>query len=537
MALAPRAAIGMPPDGSGKPFNVDYTLEIDYVSATGSFIVNEEVTGQTTGLVGTVTRINVEGPSTGEIFVLLHPDDILNNFQVGESLLVNGVPVAQVGSVHTLYTQRAQVVGGNNPFNAQFVDRQGAASVRFAEGSTQFDGFGRMNVANLTSIGDYQSHYGLNEEVWYTNEVGTGSVAYVPAHAGALLSTSMADGDIASITTHKYHPYQAGTGQQILVTAYTGDTGKVGVTRRWGYFDDNDGLFFQLKDNTLSVVVRSSVTGSVVERVYPQADWNNDRFDGTGTSQLDLDLTKHNLYWINFAWLGVGVVRFGVYGEDGARLVAHVVQNGNIRQEPYLSNPRLPIRYEIENTTTQGSTTELFAGCAAVMVEGSIAKQHKPMGGADVPLKTITGTGVTPLAAARSMLTYAGARNRIMALPQDIDIQAFHTGTDNPARIKFLIIKNPTVTGQTWIPVPSNAESSLEFEPSSTTPITDGETILATLVHGEKTMDLTEKFNLSSDQMLQRGAGPTAPEYYFAAVPIDPTDSIDVSLAFNWSEI
>jgi len=531
-------AIGMPPDGVGKHFNIDYSVELTYSSATGSFIVGQQVQGGSSGLIGTVVRVKETGPSTGQIFLILPPDDLGSDFTVGEDLLVDSAIIATVATVGSpLHTQRAQIVGGNNPFNAQFVDRQGAAAVRFAEGSTQFDGFGRMIVSEPRTLGDYQMTYGIDPKMWHVDEVGGGTVTYVSGSVGAVLSTGTASGDIARIITQNHHVYQAGTGQLILLTGFSEDAGKAGVVRRFGYFDDNDGLFFQIDDLGMSAVVRSSTSGSVVDAEIHQSDWNTDKLDGTGQNQFILDMTKHNLYWIDFAWLGIGAVRFGVFGEDGSRIVAHTVQNANQHLAPYMSSPRLPIRYEVENTTIQPMSSEFFASCCAVKIEGEFQPRHRPFGGSSLPPKTITGSDKTPIYGVRAAATKNGIPSKVVVLPESMDIISYLTGTDTPAKVRVFWIRGTAgLTGATWLTATASPDATVEYDPTSTG-IPTGEVIMASLINGEKTIDLSHHFNMFSDERLAVRSDGTSTEYYLCVSPVDPTDSVDVVVSLNWTEV
>jgi hypothetical protein len=201
-----------------------------------------------------------------------------------------------------------------------------------------------------------------------------------------------------------------------------------------------------------------------------------------------------------------------------------------------MSQPRLPIKFEIENTTAQGATSELFAGCSSVQIEGTVSKNHRPMGSSSVPVKTITGASIHPFVGLRAAQTFNGVKNRKIILPETCDIHAFLSGTDTPARVKFFIIKNPTgLTGSTW--VAPNATSSAEMDATTTDPITDGIPIMAHLVSGTHEVDLKTHFDLSADEVLALGSDGAADEYYIAFQAVDPTDSIDVNIAVNWSEI
>ena len=88
------------------------------------------------------------------------------------------------------------------------------------------------------------------------------------------------------------------------------DTPQVGIRRRFGLFDENNGVFFEDNGGTYSYVLRSSVTGIVSEtRVY-RDDWSGEKFDGNGYTGVTADPTKQQMISINYEWYGAGIVEF-----------------------------------------------------------------------------------------------------------------------------------------------------------------------------------------------------------------------------------
>jgi hypothetical protein len=150
------------------------------------------------------------------------------------------------------------------------------------------------------------------------------------------------------------------------MTIVLSDSGKAGNLRQWGYMDDSDGLFFELNGQTLNVVVRNSTSGTVQETRIPQSQWSSNRVNGEGgtfnINNAILDVTKDNIYWIDFQWLGAGRVRFGVY-INGLKIVCHEVQNTNKSPRPYMRSGSLPIRYRCENTGVTSGVSSITAFC------------------------------------------------------------------------------------------------------------------------------------------------------------------------------
>ena len=89
----------------------------------------------------------------------------------------------------------------------------------------------------------------------------------------------------------------------------------------------------------------------VVERRYPQAQWNIDHLDGTGPSGYLLDATKMQMLMIQYTWYGAGFVDFGVRGPLGNYIFAHRFMNNNMNYEAYMRSGNLPARYQAINDT------------------------------------------------------------------------------------------------------------------------------------------------------------------------------------------
>jgi hypothetical protein len=91
----------------------------------------------------------------------------------------------------------------------------------------------------------------------------------------------------------------------------------------------------------------------------PVSQFNIDRLDGTGPSGYNIDLTKMQMFYIDYSWYGAGFIRFGVRGPDGNVLYCHKVVNNNVNALAYMRSGNLPGRYE---TNTFSKTTFLTGG-------------------------------------------------------------------------------------------------------------------------------------------------------------------------------
>jgi hypothetical protein len=224
--------------------------------------------------------------------------------------------------------------------------------------------------------------------------------------------------------------------------------GQVGTTKLIGYGDDENGLFFGQDNGELFVLLRSKSSGAVddTRKVY-QSDWNLDSMDGTGPRGHVLDVTKAQIFTIDFQWLAVGRVRFGLV-LDGCLCYVHEFQNANIVTRAYMTSANLPVRYEIANTAAVASASSLKQICCEVESEnGQLDLLPIPFGGVVTDYAVPQGySNRSVIFAARPRTTFQGLTNRAKFVPKSFTLLA------GGGRVYAELLYNPTVTG-TWTDV------------------------------------------------------------------------------------
>jgi hypothetical protein len=101
------------------------------------------------------------------------------------------------------------------------------------------------------------------------------------------------------------------------------------------------------------------VASKTTETRIPQSQFNIDKIDGTGPSGFNIDLTKMQMFYIDYSWYGAGFIRWGVRGINGDVFYVHKMENNNINQEAYMRSGNLPARYESSALAPITSTTAL----------------------------------------------------------------------------------------------------------------------------------------------------------------------------------
>jgi hypothetical protein len=101
-----------------------------------------------------------------------------------------------------------------------------------------------------------------------------------------------------------------------------------------------------------------AIVSRTVDLKIPQSQWNLDKCDGTGPSGYNLDLSKMQMFYMDYSWYGAGFIRWGFRGTDGNVFYVHKLINNNVNTETYMRSGNLPARYE---TTSEPPRTQLAA--------------------------------------------------------------------------------------------------------------------------------------------------------------------------------
>jgi hypothetical protein len=313
-----------------------------------------------------------------------------------------------------------------------------AVTVQYAGG--QIDAFGRLRVSQPDTVFDSQNRYQADPQ--FDTSTGTGgSTSFLSNECSVQLSVTATSGSYAYRQSFRSFPYQPGKSLLVLAT-FVMNAAKTNLRQRVGYFNTQNGVFFQQNDSTKSFVLRSYVTGTASDaRIVNQEDWNGDKLNGTGPSGITLDTTKAQILFMDFEWLGVGNVRCG-FVINGQYVICHTFQNANVISNVYMTTAILPIRYEIENTGATASSSNMKQICSSVMSEGGYNQVvSESVARRTTQLATI-GTTFLPLVSIRLKSTRLGA----VVLPQRVNVLPVTN-----QNYEVALVKNPTLTAATWV--------------------------------------------------------------------------------------
>ena len=304
------------------------------------------------------------------------------------------------------YQHSIQIFGGPN---------DAGQSVRIDLNSPSADAFNRLRVSNPVNLFEVQHQYDVQPLLWTTQLTGSGTAVHLPNESSVRMRVENASESVVRQTLSYMH-YQPGESQQIMMT-FVAPALEAGITRRLGYFDGANGVFFQTVASAASLVLRSSITGAASGTVVAQADWNIDSFDGSGPSGQTLDVAKMQIFTIDLEWLGTGRVRTG-FVLDGTTYYAHQFLNANKQSTVYMTTANLPIRFEISSATgTVSGNYDLHQICAMVVSEGGSNTERGLRLAASNLDATVSVTTRRPVLSIRPKTTFNGLVNRTHVIP------------------------------------------------------------------------------------------------------------------------
>ena len=304
------------------------------------------------------------------------------------------------------------------------------------------DSSGRQRVSEPKVILHSKQTFDGQPLLWSDAEVsGSGTTAtYTSDRSGTVLAVGATTaGRRLRQSTNRIN-YVSGLSQRLMMgVVFDESGGGAGITRCTGLYDDDNGMFVRDSEGTLQVVLRSSVTGSVVDDPIDQSSWNLDTMDGSGESGITLNLAAYHVVVFDFLWLGAGAVRIGFLIEGEVVYCHEFTDHSNVDGSPFMSSPNLPMRYEIENDGT-GVASEMFHGCTSVLHEGRepAVGLTRLVQNTNVSLTGVSGTRWMVLAARLG----SGANMRSV-----VDLVNVSLGLRTNDTAVWSLVVNPTIAG------------------------------------------------------------------------------------------
>ena len=266
----------------------------------------------------------------------------------------------------------------------------------------------------------------------------TGSGAVTQSAGMAVVTTGATANSTAIMETRRFIQYRPGQGVIARLSGFANAVPDANGKITAGILGAQDGFAFSYNGTALSVLHRLNTSDTFIA----QASWNGDKVDGSGPSGFTWDATKGSPMAIQYQWLGVGIVNFFVYGDNGDPILIHTIKYGNAHTGVSLLNPCLPMRVEVSNGATATART-FSCPCLTASIYGDRgpANDHPFSGGAgNVSLSNGSETFV---AAFFNKATFQSLTNRIVIQPREFNVCA------NGQRTVFNLYRRNASTGLT----------------------------------------------------------------------------------------
>lgn len=410
-----------------------------------------------------------------------------------------------------------------------------AGSIVSGSLNASVDAFGRTRMSEPFTLGDYKHTYGV-EDTFVNRVTGDGDITNNVNRASVTLSATTS-GSRAVHQTRMYHHYMPGK-SQMLLSSFVFGTALSGSTKRTGYFDDYNGIFLeQDATGSLQLVIRSATngTGSITEERVKQENWNvNTLLNG----EFILDVTKTQLFYLDFQWLAVGRVRCG-FVHKGITVICHVFDHTNVLNVAYMQNPNLPVRCEIVNSVNTVAQSSMEQICSTVASEGGYSEAGQAFSVSNDTFRALGSGSILPVLAIRLKNSINGLPNRGF-----VRLQNQSVFTDQKT-VRYQLSKLPSgsmlTTASAWVSVDAN--SIVEYNVSASA-YTDGKVLLSGFV-GANSLNLNQANPLVQSQagvsnkqnFIAQNYASTDSEIYVLIAKNMTADATNVGGSMLWSEI
>lgn len=412
----------------------------------------------------------------------------LNGYPNGQPALINSttaidvkssVTQTTIGSTQTdasVATMTKTVLTGKDSaghYHNYKVDHNGSLNVHIEDPVT---GFGEVKVAVKTPVVQETFNYNINTRKFVTTVTGaaTNGTATVVDNM-AVVSTGTNTSQTINMRSVKRAKYRSGETVIAMFTAmFPNAVG--GDNRAWiGIGDASDGFFLGMYSvggvSSFAILRRSNATGSVVETVVTQANFNIDVMDGTGSLPV-INTARLNLFTIEYTYLGAGNITFSMaQPTDGFFYKFHSISYPNQNIVPSIGNPILPICLECDNSGEANDVT-IQSGSVAIFIGGENAQPGLILNSFEH-----TQTGVTALAnvlTVRNNATYQGKTNFNILYPSDMSFAV--TGGNKNSVVSLIL--NPSVAGTPAFTA-IDANTSIAYTDIAGTTVTNGRVIIS----------------------------------------------------------
>jgi hypothetical protein len=308
------------------------------------------------------------------------------------------------------------------------------------------DAFNRLRVSQPRTRLHGKFLADIKSGLWDTK---TSNVAPTFSTGGYVTLSAPNNNDYVVRQTYIRADYEPGKSQRMVATGVLDPVANYQKRIGWAVANTSapykpyEGVYF-LADDDGAMKIVECLGGSEIK--VTQASWNIDTADGNGISEITVDWTKGQIFWIDLQWLALGRIRYGIE-IGGVPIPVHETTHANLLTAPYMAIPNLPLYYSIHAGAagTGGSMRQI---CCVVESEGgkddagrpfSFSTRSELTGGAPAgsPV-SITDSNLHALVAIR----LRSGRTHAMVSPINISVLC-----ESTAAFRWALLRNPTIAG------------------------------------------------------------------------------------------
>jgi hypothetical protein len=352
-------------------------------------------------------------------------------------------------------------------------------AVKYSD-SPNLDAFGRLRIAAITNLLDIKHVYDKNPLQVNELTAGTATSIFSQEYARVRMSTSANNSLVIRQT--KTHPiYQPGK-SQLFEGSFSNFQIETNVIKRVGCFVSTtastynsvfDGFFLESNGVTNEISFQIWRSGTTIYSAATTT-WETSEFDPT-----NLNWTNTQLLMVDYQWLGVGRVRFGL-NLSGQTIYYSEHNCANNEPYVYMSSPNQPIRYEIRQVGAGSGNFDMI--CTQVSTEGALNGLYSTVGIIHSDTATLSSSGTKyPYIGYRLKPDYKSITSQYSSL------SVLNTSNDN---YLLTIEFNPTLSSTpVWTDIP-NSPFQYSLGTGATTITTAGH-IMSSLIGEAGTSALT----------------------------------------------
>lgn len=331
------------------------------------------------------------------------------------------------------------------------------------------DAFGNQRMTQPTSLFGIQQQYNKQPLFYEEKLANGGTTTHLPNESSVQMNVTTTAGSSVIRQTRQYLRYQTGKSQLPKQTFVFGATT---ATKEVGWGDAENGIFIKYDGTDTTLILRSFVSGSVVETPVLQEDWSEDKLlgpnDPDSPSGILLDIEKGQIVAPDAEWLGTGNVRVTL-NIMGKNEIIHIFEGSNVNDGVYMTTANLPLRWSIVSDGANADSMKHI--CGSMDSEGGVVEELGVPFAAESLVVSVPLSTEKVVCAIRPRTTFNSITNRTNAILEILEAFALDQSCIARAYYDPVLTNAPSYTNL------DTAELTLEFADSvacATTTISSG---------------------------------------------------------------